>query len=126
MSKGNRGCNGNQGYKWIHPDKRKLIYQRDGHACLWCTLGFGTVVKPSLDHFIPRCMGGSNLSTNVFASCVSCNSRRAHRSALDFATQLAAEITWATTYEQRKAHLHRTLVRILSAIENPVERRLQR
>lgn len=81
------------GYKWIRPEKRALIYARDLWRCLWC----GRNVKQktrgddnaTLDHFLPREAGGTNAADNLLTSCMRCNARRQDRRALDFVPDLA-------------------------------------
>jgi len=123
MHPANRGANGKGGMNWIRQDKRRKIYERDGHRCLWC----GCEVRPkdnaTLDHFLPRSRGGCNLSTNVFTACLSCNSTRGNESALEFAHWMACN-----TYHHIGIGTRRALILegILSALDNPVERRLRR
>lgn len=57
------------GSKWIQPKRRRVIYERDGHACLYC----GTRAKAlTLDHY----RGHSNCSSNLLTCCQSCNSAK--------------------------------------------------
>lgn len=56
------------------PTTRARIYARDGHACVWC--GAGAPAKLTLDHLIPRALGGSNRYWNLITACAGCNSRR--------------------------------------------------
>lgn len=66
------------GSKWIRPEKRHAIYQRDGRACIYC-LRPAAEVALTLDHLHPRELGGGNDSTNLVTACVSCNSTRKAR-----------------------------------------------
>lgn len=68
---------------WIRRNKRIRIYERDGWKCIWCTCQVVTKHKranffrgATLDHFLPRCMGGGNEPTNLVTSCKRCNDRR--------------------------------------------------
>ena len=79
--------------RWIRPDKRKKIYERDNHVCAYC----GARVRilntrecnenelqyaASLDHIVPRNefvksnRAIDNSPQNLITSCMSCNSRR--------------------------------------------------
>lgn len=60
------------GSKWIRPEKRLGIYARDGLACVYC----GDEDKLSLDHLVPRELGGTHHADNLVTSCISCNSAR--------------------------------------------------
>lgn len=76
------------GAKWIWPKTREAIYARDDYRCAYCLLYVGpsrkAAVLPSLrlrvfltlDHIVPRELGGTNEPTNLVTACVSCNSMR--------------------------------------------------
>lgn len=73
---------GNQyGSKWIREEKRLAIYIRDYWCCLYC----GTNLKDSpasfrtIDHLIPRILGGSNHQANLATCCFACNRLKADR-----------------------------------------------
>lgn len=51
------------------PQKRLLVYRRDGHACVYC----GTPDDLTLDHLIPKALGGRNTIPNLVTCCASCN-----------------------------------------------------
>lgn len=51
---------------------RKYLYEREGHQCYHC----GKQLKPnqvSVDHYLPKCAGGSNDLYNLVCSCKRCN-----------------------------------------------------
>lgn len=57
---------------------RRNVYLRDGHRCQYC----GRVFEPSeltLDHVVPRHLGGRTVWENIVAACVRCNARKADR-----------------------------------------------
>jgi len=60
------------GSKWIRPAKRLAIYARDGFACVFC----GEEERLTLDHVLPREMGGTHKETNLVTACLSCNSAK--------------------------------------------------
>jgi 5-methylcytosine-specific restriction endonuclease McrA len=70
---------------WIRPNKRAQIYARDQYRCVWC-LRRG--VELTLDHFLPRALGGGNGADNLITCCSTCNSRRQHTPALTYAAGL--------------------------------------
>ncbi len=78
---------------WIVPARRLAIYIRDGFACAYC----GTDLKNAaprdvtLDHLLPRSLGGSNASGNLVTACRSCNSSRGNKAWMDFAPGGAIE-----------------------------------
>jgi len=64
------------GSKWIRPERRLAIYARDGFACLFCGTTSDEGASLSLDHVLPRELGGSHDSSNLVTACVSCNSAK--------------------------------------------------
>ncbi len=80
------------GSHWIRTPKRLRIYTRDGWRCQWCSC---RVVRTrtrrplsydaTLDHFLPRALGGGNETTNVFTACYRCNSSRGDAAAIAYA-----------------------------------------
>lgn len=54
---------------------RRLVYARDGHACVECE----AVDDLSLDHIIPWSKGGSDAPENLRTLCRSCNSSKGDR-----------------------------------------------
>lgn len=52
--------------------------------CVWCKR---RGVQLSLDHFLPRELGGGNEADNLITSCLLCNSKRQHKPALTFALE---------------------------------------
>lgn len=74
------------GGHWIRTEKRQRIYRRDRYRCIWCDYDMTKRPKArTLDHVLPRASGGSNRTDNLITSCIGCNSRRQHRSAIGFA-----------------------------------------
>ncbi|MFQ5933279.1 MAG: HNH endonuclease [Dehalococcoidia bacterium] len=55
---------------------RREVFMRDKYSCGYC----GKQTKDlTLDHVIPRRLGGSHAWENVISACVSCNLRKAGR-----------------------------------------------
>jgi 5-methylcytosine-specific restriction endonuclease McrA len=74
------------GRQWITPPKRHAIYRRDNWTCQIC---YGAVDQdleyshenyqpefPSLDHIVPRSVGGTHEPHNLRLAHVGCNSER--------------------------------------------------
>jgi len=95
-----RGSNGSNGSKWIRPEKRRRIYCRDRHRCVWCTkdLSRSSKVRRTLDHVRPRSWPAVwyksgpyrltpsvNHHGNLVTACLRCNARRGGLSAVAFA-----------------------------------------
>lgn len=66
---------------WLRKELRFAIYARDGFDCQ-CRLVFPLAFDGaglSLDHIVPRALGGSDAPTNLMTCCLDCNGRRQHR-----------------------------------------------
>lgn len=71
-----------RGSDWILPKLRIELYERDDWTCHLC----GDLVDrygdpngdraPSLDHIVPRSLGGSDEPVNLKTACRACNSRK--------------------------------------------------
>ena len=66
---------------WISRKRRLAIYERDGWKCHLCDAEVDCTdpngdLAPSLDHIVPRSLGGSNADDNLSCAHRSCNSRR--------------------------------------------------
>lgn len=54
---------------------RRNVFLRDGYRCQYCSQLFHTK-DLSLDHYVPRCMGGRLNWENAVTSCKKCNGRK--------------------------------------------------
>lgn len=68
------------------PTTRVRIYARDSWGCVWCG---ARGCRMTLDHYVPRSLGGSNKPNNLVTSCPRCNFRRQNRAALVWAAELS-------------------------------------
>lgn len=85
------------GSKWIRPDKRLAIYLRDRFTCLVCLRDMhGANHRDlTLDHLNPRASDfGTNESSNLYTSCLNCNSRRQDNRLSDIADEAAIKRIW--------------------------------
>ena len=57
---------------------RRNVYLRDQHRCQYCGLGF-TASELTLDHVVPKVLGGKTGWSNVVAACKMCNIRKGGR-----------------------------------------------
>src|SRR5512140_3316650 len=55
---------------------RREVFRRDNYTCQYC--GKHTI-NLTIDHVIPRHMGGRHIWTNVVAACSSCNHHKGGR-----------------------------------------------
>jgi len=57
---------------------RRNLYARDRNMCQYCGEKYPTS-ELTLDHVVPRRLGGKNTWTNLVCACVACNSRKGGR-----------------------------------------------
>ncbi|NPV77850.1 MAG: HNH endonuclease [Anaerolineae bacterium] len=55
---------------------RREIFRRDNHTCQYCGKNGGIL---TVDHVIPRHLGGQHVWTNVVTACSTCNHRKGGR-----------------------------------------------
>ena len=80
--------------RWITDSKRIAIYERDNYTCQLCLKpvpkGYDyqswgwSPHAPSLDHIIPRSLGGPDSPDNLQLAHSICNSRKGNKDSLDF------------------------------------------
>lgn len=56
---------------------KKNILKRDGYTCLYCGRNGGE--RMTIDHVVPRYLGGKTIWENVVSACRSCNTRKGNR-----------------------------------------------
>jgi 5-methylcytosine-specific restriction endonuclease McrA len=113
------------GAKWIRPAKRAAIYARDGRRCAYCLapalprppepilVDVEYVCTLTLDHLIPRELGGTNDASNLVTACFSCNSARQDRTLR----------SWFKTLRARGVQTDRMGARIRRLIKKPLVER---
>jgi len=55
---------------------RREVFRRDNYTCQYCGRHIGDL---TVDHVLPKHMGGEHVWTNVVAACPSCNHRKGGR-----------------------------------------------
>ncbi len=55
---------------------RREVFRRDNYTCQYCGR---RDISLTLDHVMPRHLGGTHIWTNVVAACASCNHRKGGR-----------------------------------------------
>jgi 5-methylcytosine-specific restriction endonuclease McrA len=55
---------------------RREVFRRDNYTCQYCGRHIGDL---TVDHVLPKHMGGEHIWTNVVAACPSCNHRKGGR-----------------------------------------------
>ena len=76
------------GSRWIRPEKQLAIYARDGHRCVYGSvrrarpddvdpfkIGVAYAMTFTLDHLLPRELGGGNDATNLVSARQDCTLR---------------------------------------------------
>jgi 5-methylcytosine-specific restriction endonuclease McrA len=69
---------------------RKNLFARDDHQCQYCgqTRPVGQL---SLDHVVPRSLGGKTTWENIVCSCMKCNSRKGGRTPVQAGMKLLSK-----------------------------------
>jgi 5-methylcytosine-specific restriction endonuclease McrA len=57
---------------------RRNLFRRDKNTCQYCGRKYSTE-DLSIDHVVPRSLGGKSSWTNCVVACLSCNSRKGNR-----------------------------------------------
>lgn len=57
---------------------RRNLYARDGNKCQYCGKKFATC-ELSLDHVVPRSLGGKTTWENIVCACIRCNIKKGGR-----------------------------------------------
>ncbi len=80
-------ANGNNGSKWIRPEKRLAINLRDRFTCIYCLrdLHNADPRDVTLDHLNCGHAAGNHHETNLITACRSCNSSRKDKPLARFA-----------------------------------------
>ena len=78
---------------------------RDGATCVWCARAFGSLVRPTTDHLVPRVKGGPSWAENELAACRRCNGERGHRTPTDWLDECLRR-GWSPDVERVRAALH--------------------
>lgn len=76
---------------WIRKERRRAIYERDQFRCVYCgkSLFDDEGVRLTLDHLVPKAIGGGNECSNLVTACHVCNSLRRESSVGEFIAVLA-------------------------------------
>ncbi len=69
---------------------RRNIFARDKNTCQYCGKKFSTA-ELSLDHVIPRSLGGKSIWSNIVCACMKCNVKKGGRIPTDAGMTLIAK-----------------------------------
>jgi 5-methylcytosine-specific restriction endonuclease McrA len=64
---------------------RREVFRRDNYTCQYCGKRAGDL---TIDHIIPRHLGGQHIWTNVVTACPQCNHRKGGRTLTEAGMQL--------------------------------------
>ena len=67
---------------------RRNLFRRDRNTCQYCSVRFPTE-ELSIDHIVPRSLGGVGSWTNCVVACLSCNARKGNRQLDDAGMKLS-------------------------------------
>ena len=70
--------------------KRKKIYIRDGHTCVYCERSIYTThdMLLTVDHVLARSLGGTNDASNLVTACLECNLAKLSKTVAAFLREL--------------------------------------
>lgn len=74
------------GSHWIRRSRRRAIYVRDNHRCVYCGIAAGV----TLDHVVAVSKGGTHATSNLVTACRACNHSKAATTLRAFAKSCAA------------------------------------
>lgn len=59
--------------------RKKILHERQNGKCFYC--GDKTIIsKFSVDHFVPKALGGKDTWSNLVGSCKECNNKKGMKS----------------------------------------------
>lgn len=64
---------------------RKNVFRRDSFVCAYCGRGDRQL---TIDHIVPKSLGGSNSWINLITACVSCNNKKGDRTPAEAGMEL--------------------------------------
>ena len=73
---------------------RKNILKRDNHECQYCLI---RSVPMTIDHIIPKQLGGEDTWDNLVAACVPCNTRKGNKTTKEARMDLKKKVRKPTT-----------------------------
>lgn len=68
----------------VSPTTRLKLAELLPPRCYYCDKQFSSKRKPTLEHIIPVCRGGSNHSSNLALTCYPCNFKKADMTGEEF------------------------------------------
>ena len=95
--------NGNQ----VKHIKRKSICDKYNGKCAYCNRQVG--MKGTLDHYLPKSLGGTDCNDNLKWSCIECNTLKADMSPEEWEDRIPVIQIQKTKYEQKIELLKRSI-----------------
>ncbi len=63
-------------HNWFAVLNKANIFRRDGHTCQYCG---ATGIPMTIDHIVPKVLGGKETWENLVTACIHCNSKKGDR-----------------------------------------------
>ena len=75
--------------KEISREKRELLYLEAHHHCVYCGRYIPDISDMTVDHIMPRFLGGTDAFENIVCSCSACNERKADKYVMEYIFSLS-------------------------------------
>lgn len=97
---------------------KRFVFNRDQYRCLYCgrpveTINYSAPYAATIDHVIPRGLGGRTRSTNLVTACFQCNHTRGNLTLEEWADRF---------YNGNKIRAAALIDRVMDAINEPYRR----
>jgi len=114
-------ANGKRSGAWIRPTRRLAINLRDELRCVWCQKDLhGAAPRDvTLDHLVPRTLGGTHDAVNLVTACQQCNSLRKDTPWRVFARRFPGSARRVENQRRRSLTRYVRLARAMRAPEAP-------
>jgi hypothetical protein len=67
---------------------KKFLFDLDGPICVYCATQFNNYVELTIDHVIPKTLGGSNEDFNLVLACENCNRNKGGKNEINLLNYL--------------------------------------
>ena len=80
--------------KWLNPNTRLAIILRDDSCCAYCGTAVEDGARLTVDHIMPRALGGDNSKQNLVTCCSECNETKGDMHPDQWFVQFDESVAW--------------------------------